>query len=135
VESFGQRINFVVSPGQDGSNYRDYTKLVAFITHAGDADGDGFDENVDCDDTDPAINPDAVELPWNYIDENCNGDFGACYPCNSWRNHGEYVRCVAKEVNELCSSGALAEDECDGLVSSAAQSDVGKKDYIPTECQ
>jgi photosystem II stability/assembly factor-like uncharacterized protein len=39
----------------------------------GDADGDGFDSIDDCDDTDASINPDAIDIPFNDIDEDCNG--------------------------------------------------------------
>ena len=38
-----------------------------------DADGDGYRSNVDCDDEDPAIHPDAVELCDGGVDNNCDG--------------------------------------------------------------
>lgn len=67
-----------------------------------DGDGDGFgnpmvtitvcnstapsgyvNNNKDCNDSNPAINPDAVEVCGNRIDDNCNGliDEVACFPC------------------------------------------------------
>ena len=39
-----------------------------------DQDGDGFTKLTnDCDDTDPNVHPDAVEVCYNGIDDNCNG--------------------------------------------------------------
>lgn len=105
-----------------------------------DNDGDGFFicEN-DCNDSDAGLNPDAVEINFNFVDENCDGSFGQCDPCVSpdgdgWKNHGEYVMCVAQSVGD-CSVHSFTQDEVHAFANSAAQSDVGKKGFVPLVCQ
>ncbi|WP_191861095.1 lamin tail domain-containing protein, partial [Hanstruepera ponticola] len=39
-----------------------------------DNDGDGFNDDIDCDDNDAAVNPDADEINFNGIDDDCNPD-------------------------------------------------------------
>ena len=38
-----------------------------------DRDGDGWDEYMDCDDDNAAVNPDAAEDCGNAIDDDCDG--------------------------------------------------------------
>ncbi len=99
-----------------------------------DEDGDGFRPLADCDETNAAINPNAVELPGNFVDENCDGSLGDVDPCADWQNHGKYVRAVAHAVNDLVGAGLITEEEGDALVSSAAMSKIGKSGFVPPEC-
>lgn len=92
-----------------------------------DADGDGFRACEECNDNDADVNPDAYELPGDAIDDNCDGSLGNCDPGAEWKNHGQYVRCVAHETDALIEQGILTQEEGDALINSAAQSDVGKK--------
>jgi hypothetical protein len=43
----------------------------------------------------------------------------------TWRNHGQYVSCVAKNLSARVAAGDITEDEKSALVVVAAQSDVG----------
>lgn len=52
--------------------------------------------------------------------------YSRCPALAPWKNHGQYVRCVALLIGDLTSLGDVTEDEADGVVSAAAGSEVGK---------
>ena len=64
-------------PDTDGDGLSDgeelYTTHTDPLVYDGDADGDGFRWFEECDDTNPAIRPDAIEF-WNGFDDDCDGD-------------------------------------------------------------
>jgi uncharacterized repeat protein (TIGR01451 family) len=64
--AFGLQVR--VSDG-DGNTRR--ISWIVTVAHP-DADGDGWTSNVDCDDADPAVNPDATEEPGNGKDDDCD---------------------------------------------------------------
>ena len=100
-----------------------------------DFDLDGIGDACDLDDDDDSVE-DSVD--------NCSGtESGAIINSNGcssqqlfvqicpseeiYRSHGKYVSCVANEAELQLEEGLITEDEKDAVVSTAAQSDIGKK--------
>lgn len=50
----------------------------------------------------------------------------ACPPTNTWKNHGQYVSCVAKAADALVSLGKATKAQRNALVNAAAHSSIGK---------
>jgi hypothetical protein len=46
---------------------------------------------------------------------------------SAWKNHGQYVRCIAQQAEDLAFTGRITPEEADAIVSGAAQSETGKK--------
>ena len=93
-----------------------------------DRDGDGHRPPADCDESDGAIHPGAIDLPGNVVAEDCDGDPGDCDPCLPWVNHGHFVRCVARALGDRFAGGLLSAERRAALLRSAAASDIGNRD-------
>ena len=51
---------------------------------------------------------------------------GECDCTGDWRNHGQYVKCVAHALNVLHKDGDIDEDQRDDLQEQAAETGCGK---------
>lgn len=86
VPNTSETVTFNLPPGKyvlkliiEGTNdagriSTDRDRLVFTILDTIDSDGDGFFADVDCDDSDAAIHPGAVDIPdSSFVDSNCDG--------------------------------------------------------------
>lgn len=84
------------------------------------ADRDGFEPPEDCDDDNPDIHPDAFEVPYNGIDEDCDGADETDVDGDGWdaiEAGGEDCRDgnpdIHPDAEQLCAG---ADEDCDGQV-------------------
>ncbi|MDY7095078.1 MAG: thrombospondin type 3 repeat-containing protein [Acidobacteriota bacterium] len=89
-----------------------------------DGDGDGIDDGAD-------ICP--FTPPGDVIDPGTGCSIAQLCPCEgpqgtsqSWKNHGQYVSCVAKTSNGFRKAGLITAQQRSAIVSAAAQSSCGR---------
>ncbi len=100
-----------------------------------DWDGDNVGDACDVDSDNDTVNNDLDLCPqtalYAVIDtDGCSSPQRFAYYCSAgkeYRNHGEYVSCIAEEANEQVLLGLIEEKDLGQIVSSAARSEVGKK--------
>ena len=110
--------NCVTTPNNDQADSDNDGAGDACDTCPLDADND-IDQDGVCGDVDncPSLpNPDQTQ-----------GCVSALCPCNApWKNHGEYVSCVAHATTDLVKAGQMTHAERSLIVSTAAQSSCGQ---------
>lgn len=83
-----------------------------------DVDGDGFTSNVDCNDSDPFINPNALEV-CDLIDSNCDGFDGLDIDNDGFETCGSSSDCIDTDnsvypgAEELCDG---VDNDCNGQI-------------------
>jgi len=100
-----------------------------------DYDEDGEGDACDGDDDADGIEDGADSCPGTGVgllvdNGGCSGEQlvdVACSCDSDWKNHGEYVRCVARAAGDQVAAGLLGEEEKGDIVSGRAKSGCGKK--------
>ena len=91
---------------------------LASLTPATDADGDGYDETADCDDSDASINPGEAEVCGDGIDNDCDGYDDVCLVDADGDGYDEAADCddsddsINPGAEEVCGDGI--DNDCDG---------------------
>ncbi|WP_224784601.1 thrombospondin type 3 repeat-containing protein [Marinihelvus fidelis] len=118
----------------DGVNDTDDNCPLASNPDQADADGDGMGDLCDIDHDNDGVPDGDDECPFTEEGDLANtegcsiADLCPCENESGWKNHGAYVRCVAKSSESFLEAGLIDSALKDLIVSEAAQSECGRKD-------
>ena len=94
-----------------------------------DGDGDSISNVCDsCPDTQQDTNVDEYGCSKDRSISQMVEDSCPVFPETEWKNHGEFVRCVAHAAHILFAEGVISLEEKGAIISEAARSNIGKRD-------
>jgi hypothetical protein len=93
----------------------------------GDGVGDACDPDVDDDGVGNAFDLCPATAPGDVVDGTGCSVSQLCSVSTPWKNHGQYVSCVAQTSTRFENAGVISKEQRQQLVTAAAQSNVGKQ--------
>ena len=100
-----------------------------------DYDNDGLGDVCDEDEDGDSVTDVDDQCPQTSLnvavdEDGCSGEqlVELACPCDgNWKNHGEYVSCVAHVAEDQLAIGLISSAEKDAIISARARSGCGKK--------